>query len=154
MLIKQLLEVYDVLDDSNASGETVEAYLREESGRMRISRISARWAKGKNRYGQSQDSRKQGKTSGGDAPTLGLLGRLGGLGARPGESDSCLTATAPLSGISLAAKLLDMQNKGRHTGGVTSLYPLMCVPDAPTRPHKPVALWIHLWRWPRSTRKS
>ena len=28
MLIKQLLEVYDVLDDSNASGETVEAYLR------------------------------------------------------------------------------------------------------------------------------
>ena len=41
-----------------------------------------------------------GKTSGGDAPTIGLLGRIGGLGARPerigyvSDGDGALVANA------------------------------------------------------------
>ena len=138
MLIKQLLEVYDVLDDSNASGETVEAYLRGIRKDADIHVYPLVGPKGKTDMVKVRIHGSRGKTSGGDAPTLGLLGRLGGLGARPERIGFVSDGDGALVALSLAAKLLDMQNKGDILEGDIIVSTHVC-PDAPTRPHKPVA---------------
>lgn len=138
MLIKQLLEVYDVLDDSNASGETVEAYLRGIRKDADIHVYPLVGPKGKTDMVKVRIHGSRGKTCGGDAPTLGLLGRLGGLGARPERIGFVSDGDGALVALSLAAKLLDMQNKGDILEGDIIVSTHVC-PDAPTRPHKPVA---------------
>ena len=138
MLIKQLLEVYDVLDDSNASGETVEAYLRGIRKDADIHVYPRVGPKGKTDMVKVRIHGSRGKTCGGDAPTLGLLGRLGGLGARPERIGFVSDGDGALVALSLAAKLLDMQNKGDILEGDIIVSTHVC-PDAPTRPHKPVA---------------
>ena len=153
MLIKQLLEVYDVLDDSNASGETVEAYLRGIRKDADIHVYPLVGPKGKTDMVKVRIHGSRGKTSGGDAPTLGLLGRLGGLGARPERIGFVSDGDGALVALSLAAKLLICRIRATYWR-VTSLYPLMCVPTRLQGPTSRWHLWIHLWRWPRSTRKS
>ena len=74
---------------------------------------------------------KNGKTNGGDAPTIGLLGRLGGIGARPERIGFVSDGDGALCAVALAAKLLDMQNKGDY------ISTHIC-PHAPTAPHDPV----------------
>ena len=86
MLIKQLLEVYDVLDDSNASGETVEAYLRGIRKDADIHVYPLVGPKGKTDMVKVRIHGSRGKTSGGDAPTLGLLGRRGRIGSKAGAN--------------------------------------------------------------------
>ena len=75
MLIKQLLEVYDVLDDSNASGETVEAYLRGIRKDADIHVYPLVGPKGKTDMVKVRIHGSRGKTSGGDA--FGSPGRIG-----------------------------------------------------------------------------
>ena len=79
MLIKQLLEVYDVLDDSNASGETVEAYLRGIRKDADIHVYPLVGPKGK-------DSRKQGKDVRGRCAHTGAFGTPGRIGSKAGAN--------------------------------------------------------------------
>ena len=138
MLIKQLLEVYDVLDDSKADGKKVEAYLRGIRKDADITVYPLIGPKGKTDMVKVRIPGTRGKTKGGDVPTLGLLGRLGGLGARPERISFVSDGDGALVALSLAAKLLDMQNKGDELDGDVVVSTHVC-PDAPTRPHKPVA---------------
>ena len=75
--------------------------------------------------------------NGGDAPTIGLLGRLGGIGARPERIGFVSDGDGALCAVALAAKLLDMQNKGDILDGDVFISTHIC-PDAPTAPHDPV----------------
>lgn len=138
MLIKQLLEVYEVLDDSNASGKKIEEYLRgiKEDGDIKVYPLVG--PKGKTDMVKVRIPGSKGRIKGGSAPTLGLLGRLGGLGARPERIGFVSDGDGALIALSLAAKLLDMQNKGDVLEGDVIVSTHVC-PDAPTRAHKPVA---------------
>ncbi len=78
-----------------------------------------------------------GKSAGGNAPTIGLLGRLGGLGARPERIGFVSDGDGALCALSVAAKLLDMKVKGDRLEGDVFISTHVC-PNAPTRPHKPV----------------
>ena len=79
----------------------------------------------------------RGKSKGMDAPTIGLLGRLGGLGARPEVTGFVSDGDGALAALSAAAKLLDMQKNGDYLEGDVIISTHIC-PDAPTRPHEPV----------------
>lgn len=138
MLIKQLLEVYEVLDDSNASGKKIEEYLRgiKEDGDIKVYPLVG--PKGKTDMVKVRIPGSKGRIKGGSAPTLGLLGRLGGLGARPERIGFVSDGDGALIALSLAAKLLDMQNKGDVLEGDVIVSTHVC-PNAPTRAHKPVA---------------
>lgn len=138
MLIKQLLEVYDILDDSNASGKRVEEYLHKIKADGDIKVYPLIGPKGKTDMVKVRIAGSKGRIRGGSAPTLGLLGRLGGLGARPERIGFVSDGDGALVALSLAAKLLDMQNKGDVLDGDVIVSTHVC-PDAPARPHKPVA---------------
>ena len=66
-----------------------------------------------------------------------MLGRLGGLGARPEQIGFVSDGDGALAALAVAAKLLDMRQKGDRLEGDIVVCTHIC-PDAPTSPHKPV----------------
>lgn len=94
MLIKQVIELIDILDSPSASGAAVEQYLRAIDPQANIEVYALQGPKGKTDMVKVRIPGTRGKSSGGSAPTIGLLGRLGGLGAVLSVSASFPTATA------------------------------------------------------------
>lgn len=139
MIVKEILEIYEILDSAYASGERVAEYLKRIGGE---SRISLETLEGKS--GKTTDVIKvlipgsNGKTKGGNAPTIGLLGRLGGLGARPERIGFVSDGDGALTVLAAAAKLMKMQREGDVLEGDVLVSTHVC-PDAPTLPHKPVS---------------
>ena len=136
MLTKQVTEVYELLDRADASGELVRRYFDAiGGGDVQLERL-----------GQGEKTTdciricipgSHGKTVGQDAPTLGILGRLGGVGARPEMVGYVSDGDGALAALAAAAKLLDMSRKGDRLEGDV----VICTdinPSAPTQPHEPV----------------
>ena len=137
MLIKQIIETFDVLDSSTVTGKDVENYLRGIKADADIEVYELKGPKGSTDMVKVRIPGTRGKTNGGDAPTIGLLGRLGGIGARPEMIGFVSDGDGALAAIAAAAKLLDMQNKGDYLEGDVFISTKIC-PHAPTAPHKPV----------------
>ncbi|WP_250229282.1 DUF1177 domain-containing protein [Anaeropeptidivorans aminofermentans] len=137
MLIKEIIALYDVLDSSFVDGEKVAAYLKNIRADADILTYPLHGPKGKTDMIKIRIPGINGKSKGGNAPTIGLLGRLGGLGARPELTGFVSDGDGALVALAIAAKLLDMNNKGDFLKGDVIVSTHIC-PDAPTRPHKPV----------------
>lgn len=137
MLVKQLIEMFDILDSKYTSGKAVEDYLRTIKKDADIEVYTLEGPKGKTDMVKVRIPGSRGKSKGMDAPTIGLLGRLGGLGARPERIGFVSDGDGALIALALAAKLLDMSNKGDQLDGDVFISTHVC-PDAPTQPHKPV----------------
>lgn len=82
MLIKQVMEVFDLLDSAYVSGGEVKNYLQNK-GDADITVKTIQDGAHSTDFIKIVISGKNGKTAGGSAPTLGIVGRLGGIGARP-----------------------------------------------------------------------
>ncbi|MBT7346955.1 DUF1177 domain-containing protein [Candidatus Bathyarchaeota archaeon] len=78
-----------------------------------------------------------GKSKGGSARTMGIIGRLGGIGARPEQIGLVSDADGAIVALSLALKLADMKANGDALDGDVVISTHIC-PDAPVQPHKPV----------------
>lgn len=78
-----------------------------------------------------------GKSDGGSAPTLGIVGRLGGLGARPFRIGSVSDGDGAIAAITVAFKLVNMASNGDRLPGDVYITTHIC-PDAPIEPHEPV----------------
>lgn len=136
MLMRQILDIYDLLDRADASGAMMEEYMRS-LGAEDVNVTTIEGPKGKTDMIRITIPGTKGKVSGGDAPTLGVLGRLGGLGARPEQIGFVSDGDGALVSLAVAAKLLDMKKKGDNLEGDVVVCTHIC-PDAPTSPHKPV----------------
>ena len=137
MLIKQIIEVFDLLDDSRVNGQKVKDFLLSIRPDTEIEVKPLKGPKGVTDMIKVWIKGSEGKKSGGNAPTIGLLGRLGGIGARPEMTGFVSDGDGALCALTLAAKLLDMQNKGDFLKGDVFISTHIC-PDAPTSPHYPV----------------
>ena len=137
MLMKQIIDAYEVLDSSFVTGEAVKEYLLGIKADANVEVYELVGPKGSTDMLKVRIPGKNGKTNGGDAPTIGLLGRLGGIGARPERIGFVSDGDGALCAVALAAKLLDMQNKGDYLDGDVFISTHIC-PHAPTAPHDPV----------------
>lgn len=137
MILKQIIEVFDILDNSQVTGADVAEYLKSINNDVDVRVNKLEGTKGSTDMVKIRISGANGKSMGGNAPTIGLLGRLGGIGARPEMIGFVSDGDGALIAISLAAKLIDMQNKGDFLEGDVFISTHIC-PDAPTAPHKPV----------------
>lgn len=137
MLFKQLIEAFEIVDSQYVTGNAVAAYLKSIKHDVDIQVYPLVGPQGSTDMLKVRIPGIHGKTSGGNAPTIGLLGRLGGLGARPERIGYVSDGDGALVAIALAAKLLDMQNKGDFLEGDVFISTHIC-PDAPTAPHTPV----------------
>ena len=137
MLIKQIMEVFDVLDSSTVNGAAVKDYLLSVNPEANVEVYPLEGPKGSTDMVKVRIPGTNGKAKGGSAPTIGLLGRLGGIGARPEMIGFVSDGDGALCALAVAAKLLDMQTKGDYLEGDVFVSTQIC-PHAPTAPHKPV----------------
>ena len=77
MLMKEIIAAYDVLDSSFVTGEEVKKYLLGIKADANVEVYELVGPKGSTDMLKVRIPGKNGKTNGGDAPTIGLLGRLG-----------------------------------------------------------------------------
>ena len=135
-MLKQVLDIYELLDSSIASGGAAEELLRTRGiEKIRVETIQG--DKGKTDFIQVIVPGEEGKISGGKAPTLGIIGRLGGIGARPERVGIVSDADGAVAAMACALKLGDMKSQGDRLKGDVVLATHIC-PDAPTQPHDPV----------------
>jgi hypothetical protein len=137
MSLKHVIEVLEVLDSIHVTGADVKNYLEGISsiGEVRVQTVEGN--AGSTDFIKVLVPGEQGKSNGGSAPTLGIIGRLGGIGARPEVKGFVSDGDGALSCVAAAAKLLDMSGKGDRLSGDVILSTHIC-PTAPTLPHEPV----------------
>ncbi len=136
MLFRQMLELFDYLDKPSACGEEVAALLRERGAdEVIVRRIEG--DKGGTDNIKILIKGSNGRSSGGSAPTLGIIGRLGGLGARPERIGFVSDGDGALAALTAALKLAEMNRNGDVLPGDVLIATHIC-PDAPTQPHEPV----------------
>ena len=82
MCWKHVIALFDVLDDPAATGERVlETFELFEACDISTSLTTIEGARGRVDFVHILIPGKRGRTLGGDAPTLGIIGRLGGIRA-------------------------------------------------------------------------
>ncbi len=129
-MLRHVMEVMDLLDDPIASGERIQEWLdragqiemdvRSVEGESASTDFAKAIIRAPNRIG----------------PTLGIIGRLGGVGARlkklglVSDADGCIVALA------CAGKLTRMSERGDVLSGDVIVATHIC-PNAPTIPHEP-----------------
>ncbi|WP_398859101.1 DUF1177 family protein [Streptomyces noursei] len=154
-MLKHVLDVLELLDRPQTDGQLLATHLRGvldgavreaagtpaatavRSDAVEITVTRVEGAKGGTDFVKVVVPGADGARAGGDAPTLGVLGRLGGVGARPERTGLVSDADGAVAALATAAKLLDMYGRGDVLRGDVIVSTHVC-PDAPTRPHDPV----------------
>ena len=135
-MLKQVLEIYELLDGAEVSGDDVASLLRSR-GLDDISVKTIKGERGQTDFVKIRVPGKVGKLGGGSSPTLGVVGRLGGVGARPEMVGIVSDGDGAATALSVALKLADMAVKGDRLWGDVVVATHIC-PRAPIHPHKPV----------------
>lgn len=136
MILKQVLEIHDLIDRADASGENLKA-LFEKRGAKNVTVVQIAGESGSTDFIKIIVPGRNGKRNGGNAPTLGIIGRLGGLGARPKVIGYVSDGDGAVAVLSAALKLVDMQNYGDVLESDVIITTHIC-PNAPTEEHYPV----------------
>lgn len=139
MSFQTVIDLLDLLDDGNVSGNSVAEYLCSflAQSDIHVKRIFGDQPGSFTDFIQVRIAGKSGKTRGGTAPTLGIIGRLGGIGARPQRKGFVSDGDGALAALAAAGKLLKMKARGDDLMGDVLVATQIC-PNAPTRPHDPV----------------
>ena len=136
MAWRQVIDAFELLDSAYVDGKRVLEALQERGLQdVSVTRISG--AKGYTDFLKVVVPGSRGKAKGGDAPTLGIVGRLGGLGARPERIGFVSDGDGAWTAVSCALKLAAMQQNGDTLPGDVIVATHIC-PHAPTQPHEPV----------------
>jgi hypothetical protein len=137
-VLSHVLKVLDLLDRPDATGLLVAEHLRalgDDSCTVSVEQVTGE--RGSTDFISVTIPGSNGRLAGGDAPTIGIIGRLGGIGARPELIGYVSDGDGATAAVSAAAKLVSMHARGDLLHGDVIVSTHIC-PDAPTRPHKPV----------------
>ncbi|MFI6520553.1 DUF1177 domain-containing protein [Spirillospora sp. NPDC050679] len=138
-MLKHVLDVIDRLDDPSVDGKAMAELLDEAAGPggsgAEVTTVMG--DKGSTDFVLVRVPGRNGRSGGGDAPTLGIVGRLGGIGARPERIGFTSDGDGAAAALSAAVKLLKMRSRGDVLEGDVVIATHVC-PDAPTQPHDPV----------------
>lgn len=136
MLLKQVMETMDFLDDPNINGQKVLEFMTN-SDYIQTHTETIEGHKGTTDFIEIKISGKNGKLAGGTAPTIGIIGRLGGIGARPSRIGYVSDGDGAAAAVATAMKLSQMAQRGDRLEGDVIITTHIC-PHAPTQPHEPV----------------
>jgi hypothetical protein len=133
---RHVLDLFDVLDRPTADGAAAAAALRT-AGVEDIAVTPVTTDAGGTDFVRAVIPGYDGRSSGGHSPTLGVIGRLGGLGARPARTGFVSDGDGALVALAVAARLGSMRQAGDRLPGDVIIATHVC-PDAPIQPHDPV----------------
>ncbi len=137
-MLKQVIDLFELLDRPDANATAVKEYLLA-NGTCEVKTACISSEEGSTEFIRVDIPGNSGKIAGGNQPTLGIVGRLGGLGARPDITGFVSDGDGALAALGVAAKIAKMRLLGDTLPGDVIITTHIC-PDAPTRPHKPVRL--------------
>lgn len=136
MGLKQVMTAIDVIDSAYVTGSSV-ADLFTEYPKVKVEVERVKGDEGFTEFIRITIPGSAGRIGKGEYPTLGIVGRLGGIGARPNRIGMVSDADGAVAAIATALKLCDMQSKGDILLEDVVIATHIC-PDAPTEPHEPV----------------
>ncbi|GAA0228131.1 DUF1177 domain-containing protein [Castellaniella daejeonensis] len=137
MSLSHTLKAFEALDSAYATGKTVLDLLAPHDRSVRASMETIQGPRGKTDFVRIVVPGTEGKRKGGAAPTLGIVGRLGGVGARPTRIGLVSDGDGAVAAVAAALKLAGMAEQGDALPGDVIISTHICA-DAPTRPHQPV----------------
>ena len=130
-MFMQVLEVSRLLEKPKVNGDHVKSLLTERGlSDVHVKRVEER-------RGHTDFIKAVIPGTRADAPTLGVIGRLGGVGARPEMTGMVSDADGAVTALSVALKLADMNADGEKLAGDVIVATHIC-PEAPISPHEPV----------------
>jgi len=134
-MLREVIEIFDLLDHPEVNGKVVSDLLRAEGAEgMRLKAV-------KDERGSTEVLKiiipgSRGSSKGGKAPTLGVVGTLAGVGARPVVQGIVSDGDGAITALACALKLLRMRKRGDNLQGDVIITTHIC-PKAPTEPHDP-----------------
>ena len=130
-MLSQVIDVLEILDSPAASGKVIGELFKQYDGvSIEIETI-----------GESKGTTDviriliEGRNR--SLPTLGVIGQLGGIGARPEMIGFVSDGDGAAAALAVALKAAQASSKGDKLPGDLFIATHIC-PDAPTQPHKPV----------------
>lgn len=135
-MLRQVIELFDLLDSSKVNGKTIKKLLyKRDQKNILVKTVYGE--KGETDFIKVKIPGINGKSKGGDVPTLGIIGRLGGLGAYPEKIGFVSDGDGALTVLSVALKLLEMSTQRDYLDGDV-IIATHITPNAPIRIHDPV----------------
>jgi len=131
--MKHVSDTIELLSSAHVTGEDVAAHLRALGDcRVTVTHLAR---------GEAATDFLSIEIPGADpqAPCLGLVGRLGGIGARPAVTGLVSDSDGAVVVLAAAAKLMAMAARGDVLAGNVLIHTHIC-PRAGTRPHHPVPM--------------
>ena len=136
-MLKQCIEIYELLDRADVSGRDVVDIMERHGATATVQHIQGQG--GETDFIRFCIPGENGRSAGGSAPTIGLVGRLGGLGARPAVTGFVSDGDGALCALAAGLKLAEMREHGDRLQGDVVVCTHIC-PNAPVVPHEPVML--------------
>lgn len=134
MAMQQVLDALELLDGW-VTGADVASELRDRG--LDVATTDVAEGSGATTFLRVLVPGADGRVRGGTAPTTGIIGRLGGVGARPGAIGMVSDADGAVAAVAAAMALATMASRGDALPGDVIITTHIC-PDAPTIPHDPV----------------
>jgi len=138
MALRAVLEALDLLDSATVTGQEVAEAIRE-AGVPAVEVVRFSGEQGSTDFVRVTVAGTRGRLTGGSAPTLGIVGRLGGIGARPEKIGLVSDGDGAVTAVACALKLGRMVRKGDRLPGDVLISTHVC-PDAPTIQHPVVTM--------------
>jgi len=138
MALKQVIDVYELLDSPVIKGAEIKDFFISkglDESEIKIQKIKEE--KGETDFIKIVIKGKEGHSKGKSAPTLGIIGRLGGIGARPHKIGLVSDADGAITALAAALKITEMRKKGDELKGDVIVATHLC-PHSPIIPHEPV----------------
>jgi hypothetical protein len=134
-MLREVIEIFDLLDHPEVNGEVVSNLLKGE-GAEEVELKVVKDKRGSTEVLKILISGSQGPSKGGKAFTLGVVGTLAGVGARPAVQGIVSDGDGAITALACALKLLRMKKRGDNLEGDVIITTHVC-PKAPTEPHDP-----------------
>ena len=136
MALKQVLEILDLVDRPNIDGQVLaDRFASCGLDGMNVEAVETEL--GSTTFLKLVIPGTDGRSTGGSAPTMGIIGFLGGVGARPDVVGLVSDGDGAVAALSAGLKLADMYALGDRLPGDIILTTHVS-PNAPVRPHEPV----------------
>ena len=129
-MLNEVITIVDTLDNPKIDGQKVSKLFEDFDVKITVKTVET--TKGKTDIVKICIPGKNSK-----APKLGIIGQLGGVGARPEFLGLVSDADGAVVALASALKLAKMKEKGDSLNGDVIVSTHIC-PNAPTEPHDPV----------------
>jgi len=138
MALKQVIEVYELMENPVIEESMIkEFFINRGLDESEIEIRKIKEDKEETQFAKITIRGKEGKLKGKSAPTLGVIGNLGGIGARPHKIGLVSDADGAITALASAAKLVEMRTKGDELKCNVIVTTHLC-PRSPIIPHEPV----------------